>query len=479
MATKKKPHVLLVPHPAQGHVFPMLKLAHKLTDYGISVTVANLDFIHRKIAPEETTSKEQQQGHGTGIRLVSLPDGNGSDFDINDVVKFVETVHKVLPFQLRELLIQQQSLTLSNDKEQEFSWVIADAFLSGAFVVAKELGIKTAALWTAAMENFALMLRIPQLIEAGTIDENGFSTDKELPISISEEILAWKANELPWSVQPEERQTVFFNTSYTHPSKHISLFDHVIVNSFHELEPSAFQLFPNFLPIGPLVTNSTNSGGSFWRQDETCLTWLDNHPSKSVIYVAFGSITILSQKQFQELALGLELAGRPFLWVIRTNFVQGPPGESGLEFPDGYLERVVNIGKIVEWTNQERVLSHPSVGCFLSHCGWNSTLEGLWCGVPFLCWPYFLDQFHNKESICEAWKVGLKLKAEEDGTVGGLITMSEIASKVEQLLNDETIKGNANRLKEVARGTVNQGGSSFHNFLSFVNQLRSTDVVCE
>ncbi|CAN0896082.1 UDP-glycosyltransferase 83A1 [Linum grandiflorum] len=443
--TKKKSHVLLVPHPAQGHVFPMLKLAHQLAEHGICVTVANLDFIHRKIKPEE----QQKQGHG-GVRLVSLS-GSGSD-DIKDVVKFTEAVQKVLPAQLRELLIQQ-----------EFSWVIADAFLFEVFILAKEMGIKTAALWTASLANFALMLRIPQLIDAGTIDGNGSLINKELSISISEEILAWKADELTWSCQPEELQSFFFKHYYTKPSEHCSLFDHVIINSFRELEPSAFQMFPNFLPIGPLVTNSTS--GSFWRQDETCLTWLDKHPPKSIIYVAFGSIAVLNQQQFQELALGLELTGKPFLWVIRTNFVQG----SGLEFPDGYLERVANRGKIVEWTNQEQVLSHPSVACFISHCGWNSTLDGLWCGVPFLCWPYFLDQFHDKESICEAWKVGLKLGADD----GGLITMSTIANKVEQLFSDETIKSNAIRLRGLAWASVNKDGTSFRNFLNFVDILCS------
>nr|AFJ52982.1 UDP-glycosyltransferase 1 [Linum usitatissimum] len=458
-ATKKKPHVLLVPHPAQGHVFPMLKLAHKLTDHGISVTVTNLDFIHRMIIAEE------QQVHG-GIRLVSLPDGFRSNSDSSDHRMFTEAVKKVLPIQIRELLMNQQQ-SQSNDEEQEkFSWVIADAFLSGVFIVAKEMGIKTAALWTASLENFALMLHIPQLIEAGTIDENGFLIEKELPVSIYNEMLAWKANELPWSYQPEELQPFLFKNYYAQPSKHCLLFDHVIFNSFHELEPSVFQLFPHFLPIGPLVTNSTNSGGSFWHQDETCLAWLDKHPPKSVIYIAFGSIAVLSQQQFQELALGLELTGRPFLWVIRTDFVQG----SGLEFPYGYLERVSNRGKIVEWTNQEQVLSHQSIACFLSHCGWNSTLDGLWSGVPFLCWPFCFDQFRNKESICEAWKVGLKLEA-EDGT--GLITMSEIASKVAELLIDDTIRNNANKLREVAQSSVNKDGTSFHNFSSFIDNLSS------
>ncbi|CAN0896077.1 UDP-glycosyltransferase 83A1 [Linum grandiflorum] len=454
MAMKKKPHVLVVPAAAQGHVIPMLKLAQKLNDHGIVVTVVNLDFVHRKI----NMSPEDEQSHGSGmIRMVSVPDGLDPDFDGSDLVKVTETLETVLPVQLRKLIQQHGN----------FSWVIADAFISAAFIVAKEMGIKTAALWTASMENLAVILRVPQLIEAGTIDENGSLLNREFPISICEEIPAWKADELPWSCQPKEFQIFIAQHYYMKLSQNSSLFDCFIANSFHRLEPLAFRLlFPDVLPIGPLVTDSTSGcAGSFWRQDQTCSTWLDKHPPKSVIYVAFGSITVLNNQQFKELALGLEMTGRPFLWVIRPNFV------GGLEFPDGYLERVANIGKIVEWTNQEEVLSHSSVACFLSHCGWNSTLDGLWCGVPFLCWPYFVDQFHNKESICEAWKVGLKLKAEKDGS--GLITMSEIASKVEQLLNDDTIKENANRLKEVARESVKEGGSSFHNFLSFVDTLCS------
>ncbi|CAN1312745.1 UDP-glycosyltransferase 83A1 [Linum perenne] len=461
MATKQTPRVLLLPNPEQGHVFPMIKLAHKLNHHGINVTVATLEFIHQKIIIPQQNNTEQQI-HG-GIKLISLGGSIGSDSDLSDPVILTESVEKELPIQLRELL-------LSQPEEEQFSCVIADAFLAGAFEVTKEFGIKLAVLWTASMENLALTLLIPQLIDSGTIDQNGFLLNKDqLSISICDEIPAWKRNELTWSCRIDQLQYFLFKHAYLKPSQYLSLFDCVILNSFHELEPSAFQLYPNFLPIGPLLTNSHDSNqlpGSFWSQDRTCLAWLDKHPPKSVIYVAFGSIVFFNQQQFEELATGLEMTGRPFLWVIRTNFVTE---ESGMKFLDGFLKRVENRGKIVEWTNQEEVLSHPSTGCFVSHCGWNSTLDGVWSGVPFLCWPYFADQFHNRESICESWKVGLKLDAEDDNT--GLITRSEIFSKVEQLFNDETIRGNAIRLRETAMKSVNEGGSSYHNFLSFVNNL--------
>ncbi|CAN1795776.1 Gallate 1-beta-glucosyltransferase [Linum perenne] len=388
-AMKKKPHVLLVPYPAQGHVVPMLKLAQKLADdHGISITVLNLDFIHQKLV------KFEHQG----ISLAEVPDEIEPSFGQADgAAKVTEIIENVLPIHLRKLLVDQKKKKknkCSGDGE-EISWVIGDVLLSsGAFQVAKEMGIKTAAFWTASAENLALLLRIPQLIHDRVIDENG-----------------------------------------------------------------------------PLVTNSTSGNqipGSFWHQDQTCSTWLDKHPLKSVIYVAFGSITILNQDQFQELALGLELTRRPFLWVIRADFVDGT--RSSPDFPDGFLERVGNQGKIVEWANQEEVLSHRSIACFVSHCGWNSTLDGLWCGVPFLCWPYFTDQFHNKESICEGWKVGLELKR---GERNGLITRFEFSRKVEELVCNATVRENAKKLRGKARECVSEGGTSFTNFLSFVETLCS------
>ncbi|CAN1312341.1 UDP-glycosyltransferase 83A1 [Linum perenne] len=458
-AMKKKPHVLLVPYPAQGHVVPMLKLAQNLADdHGISITVLNLDFIHQKLV------KFEHQG----ISLAEVPDEIEPSFGQADgAAKVTEIIENVLPIHLRKLLVDQKKKKknkCSGDGE-EISWMIGDVLLSsGAFQVARELGIKTAAFWTASAENLALLLRIPQLIQDRIIDENGTLINISRPISLSKDIPAWKPDEFPWSCQPDEFQRFVFKTYSRTPSQNSPFFDCLIVNSFDQLEPEAFQLFPKILPIGPLLTNSTNLPGSFWSPDRTCLAWLDKHPPKSVIYVAFGSIVFFPQQQFEELATGLEMTGRPFLWVVRTNFVEG----SGQEFLDGFLERVANRGKIVEWTNQEEVLSHPSTGCFMSHCGWNSTLDGVWSGVPFLCWPYFADQFHNRDSICESWKVGLKVDVEDET---GLITRSEIANKVEQLFNDETVKGNAIRLRETAIKSVNEGGSSYHNLLSFINNL--------
>lgn len=139
--------------------------------------------------------------------------------------------------------------------------------------------------------------------------------------------------------------------------------DWIICNSTMELETGAFTLFPKMLPIGPLLATNCflKQAGHFWNEDSTCLTWLDQQPVCSVIYVAFGSIAIFDQPQFEELALGLELTKKPFLWAAR-------PGTSGSTsstvYPYGYVDRVGNRGKMVSWAPQQEVLSHPSVACF-------------------------------------------------------------------------------------------------------------------
>nr|GEW57572.1 UDP-glycosyltransferase 83A1-like [Tanacetum cinerariifolium] len=133
--------------------------------------------------------------------------------------------------------------------------------------------------------------------------------------------------------------------------------------------------------------------------------------------------TIFNQTQFQELALGLELSNRPFLWVVRLGMTK----ETTAAYPDGYMERVRARGRIVSCAPQQKVLAHSSIACFVSHCGWNSTLEGVTNGLSFLCWPYFVDQFHNKTYICDIWKTGLGFNQDE----AGIITREEVNSKIE------------------------------------------------
>nr|GEX48940.1 UDP-glycosyltransferase 83A1-like [Tanacetum cinerariifolium] len=136
--------------------------------------------------------------------------------------------------------------------------------------------------------------------------------------------------------------------------------------------------------------------------------------------------------------------------------------------PNGFMDRICTRGKIVSWAPQQEVLNHPSVACFISHCGWNSTMEGVSNGVPFLCWPHSFDQFLDASYICDFWKTGLGVNKDDTG----IVTREEIKSKVEQLIRNDKIKQNALNLKERVMGNVKEGNSSSKNLSNFVDWVK-------
>lgn len=248
------------------------------------------------------------------------------------------------------------------------------------------------------------------------------------------------------------------------------LFDHIVqeistvelghwwlCNTTHNLEHATFSISPKILSIGPLMSNEINNS-SFWQEDTACLDWLDQHPPQSVIYVSFGSLAVMDQNQFNELALGLDLVNKPFLWIVRPS----NDNKVNYVYPD---EFVGFKGKIVGWGPQKKILNHPSVACFVSHCGWNSTIEGVYCGVPFLCWPFYGDQFVNKSYICDVWKVGVELNKDENG----LMSREEIKEKVEELLGDQGIQERSLKLKKLTLDNIVEEGHSSKNLKNFIN----------
>ncbi|KAM0929480.1 hypothetical protein ACQ4PT_001554 [Festuca glaucescens] len=271
-------------------------------------------------------------------------------------------------------------------------------------------------------------------------------------------LLAWN------NAGPPEGQHILFQLVCRNNEFH-DLAEIVVCNSFQEAEASAFKLFPSILPIGPLFADSEfrKPVGNFLAEDTRCLKWLDARPDGSVVYVAFGSMAIFDPLQFHELGEGLELTGRPFLWVVRPDFTAGLI-KAWLE---DFERRVAGKGMIVSWCPQQQVLAHRAVACFVSHCGWNSTMEAVRNGVPVLCWPYFCDQFLNRGYFTDVWKTGLSVSPGGDGVV----TKEEVKSKVEKVIGDEGIRERAMCLKDTASKCIGKGGSSHNNFTTFVDLL--------
>ncbi|OWM70009.1 hypothetical protein CDL15_Pgr025858 [Punica granatum] len=242
----------------------------------------------------------------------------------------------------------------------------------------------------------------------------------------------------------------------------------LIFNTFEDLEQSTLDklrykfLVPIF-PIRPFHKFCPPSSSSLIAHHETCISWLDRQEPGSVIYVSFGSIAAIEQPEYEEIAWGLRNSGRPFLWVIRPSSVDGVDGlNPGLE------ER----GCIVKWAPQVEVLSHPSVGAFWTHCGWNSTLESISEGVPMICMPCFTDQKVNSRFVCDVWRVGVELESSNG------LERGKIQRAIRRLFDEkdgEEIRDRMLHLKEKASLCLKQGGSTFQSIGGLSDHILSLE----
>lgn len=250
----------------------------------------------------------------------------------------------------------------------------------------------------------------------------------------------------------------------------------VLINTFNALESEYISYLKNFYghdrvwavgPIQPIGSATSHSGDSSVSSEELA-QWLSTCPPKSVLYVCFGSQYTPSEAQATALASALEISGVRFIWAV-----DGSPAV----IPKGFEERIRTKGKglvIRGWAPQVEILSHPAVGSFLTHSGWNSVLEGVMAGVTLLTWPMRAEQFINAKLVVEG--VGMALKAvvgsdavpeaeelakvfaESVGMREGLSTLTEVREKAAEM-----------QMEAVA--AVEEGGSSHKDILDFVNTV--------
>ncbi|KAL6640868.1 hypothetical protein ACP70R_019049 [Stipagrostis hirtigluma subsp. patula] len=464
------PHALIIPYPAQGHVIPLLELAHALVDRGFTVTFANSEFNHARVV---AAMSEKKDGDGGArllerIRLVAVPDGMAPGEDRANLVRLTVLMAESMAPRVEELI--RRSVEAEGGP---ITCMVTDYNLgTWALDVARRTGIKSAAIWPASAAVLTTLLSIPKLIKDSIIDAQDGSALRQGTFQLFPDMPVMNTAHLAWNcIGNHEGQEAFF-WYLVDGVRAVEMCDFVLCNSFHGAEQATFAHFPKIVPVGPLLTGERRGKavGHFWRpEDGACMAWLDAQPARSVVYVAFGSFTMFDRRQFQELALGLELSCRRFLWVVRPDIVHGDVHD----YPEGFLDRVAGggggRGMIVAWSPQQRVLAHPAVACFVSHCGWNSTMEGVRNGVPFLAWPYFADQFVNQTYICDVWKVGLPAVADE----AGVITKEHIAGRVEELMSDAGMRERAEAMKIMAHESVKEGGASHDNFSKFVEAMKA------
>jgi len=241
----------------------------------------------------------------------------------------------------------------------------------------------------------------------------------------------------------------------------------LLVNSFPNETKVSNSHSQTVLPIGPICSspNDFTKTLSFWEQDLSCLKWLANQKTNSVVYVSFGSwVNPIGESNLKNLALALEATMRPFIWALRSSWRQG--------LPVGFLERVFKQGKglVVSWAPQKEILQHNSVGCFITHCGWNSTLEALQFQKKLLCYPVAGDQFVNCAYIVEVWRVGLRLNGFGE---------KDVEEGISKVMENKEIGTRLMTLYERIMGIHGDNMSGPFLLKSFVEQLKKTSTIHE
>ncbi|XP_021861815.1 7-deoxyloganetin glucosyltransferase [Spinacia oleracea] len=479
---QKKPHVVCLPAPAQGHIIPMMKLAKLLHSRGFYITLVLTEFDVARLAAAassaaDSTTTTTLQGLND-FSIETIPDGlppenNRSVLDLPELCVALPGEPKVA---FRGVLMR----LLASHNTPPITGIISDGAMFFALGVGKELGIPVWLFYTTSACGMLGYMQYDELIKRGhfPLKDESYLTNGYLdtPIDwVPGLIKGAKLKHLPTFIRTTNPNDIMFN--YLGEAARTGSAAHgMILNTFDDLEGQVLSSINteinNLYTIGPLplLCQRLNErellplSSSLWKEDTNCLEWLDKRSPKSVIYVNYGSLAILTPSQLEEFAWGLANSNHPFLWIIRSDLIVGG---SSMLLSNDYMEEIKERGLLSSWCSQEKVLQHPSIAVFLTHCGWNSTLESITEGVPMICWPFFAEQQTNCLYACHEWKVGVEMEE-------GEVRREKVEGLVKEMMEGE--KGKELKVKSIewkckAEECTMFGGSSYSNFDKLVSDL--------
>ena len=486
-STSNQLHFVLVPLLAQGHMIPMIDMARLLAERDVVVSLITTPFNASRF--ENTIHRAADAG--LPIRLVPIPFpcrevGLPPECENLDIVPSRDLIRKF--YSAMDKLQQPLEHYLQQQKPPP-SCIISDKCLSWTSGTARKFGIPR--LVFHGMCCFSLLSS--HNIWLHNAHRSVLSDSQPFVVPGMPQKIEIKKAQLPGAfvtlpdlddIRNQMREAE--STAYG-----------VVVNTFNELEHGCVEEYEKAIKkkvwsIGPVSLSNKHNLDKFERgnkasiDEKQCLGWLDSMKPGSVVYACLGSQCRLVPAQLIELGLGLEASKQPFIWVIKT-------GERFSELEDWLVEerfedRIKGRGLVIKgWAPQVLILSHPAIGGFLTHCGWNSTVEGVCSGVPMITWPLFAEQFLNEKLVIEVLRIGVSLGVEvpvrwgDEERVGVLVKKCEVEKAVETLMDGgeegEMRKKRARELSTSARRAMEDGGSSHVNMsilIQDITKLQST-----
>ncbi|XP_057513773.1 UDP-glycosyltransferase 73C4-like [Actinidia eriantha] len=476
-------HFVLFPLMSPGHVIPMVDMAKVLVRHGTTTTLITTTLMAASIRP----TIHRTAAAGLPLRLLSVP-FPATEVGLPEGCESAETIPSIdflKNFLLGMELLQQPFERLLGQLEPCPSCIIADKSLP----------------WVAQT---ARKFQVPRIIFDG-MSCFTLLCSRNLHVSRAHECVS----ESETFVLPGLPDTIEMTRSQLPPAFNPGTFDAqdfrkrvreaeeeaygIVINSFEELEPRYLEEIQKVKGkrvwcIGPLsLCNKDNldkaqRGYEASVDEKQCLKWLDTKEPGSVVYACLGSLSRLTVPQLVELGLGLELSKRPFIWVIKRG--------DKVEEIDKWIEearfeeRTNGRGLLIRgWAPQVLILDHPAMGAFLTHCGWNSTLEGVCAGMPMITWPILAEQFFNEKLVVQVLGIGVSVGARgvvhllEDDKFGVVVKSEAVVKAVEMVMGggEKGVerRNRARELGKMAKRAMEEGGSSFLNV-----RLLIQDVSC-
>ncbi|XP_065879748.1 UDP-glycosyltransferase 89A2 [Euphorbia lathyris] len=457
-AGEQPPHVLIFPYPAQGHLLPLLDLTHQLSLRNLIITIIttpkNLSTLspllsahpnihtlilplppHPKLPPGVENVKEL--GNAGNLPIISAL------FKLYDrIIQWFRSHHNP-PVALISDFFLGWTLRLANHIQiPRFAF-----FSSGAFLTAV-----TAYCW----DNLDAVKNL-QVVEFPDLPGTPSLKEEHLPSTFRK----YRESDPDWELIKDGMMANLLSYG-------------CIFNSLEALEGDYLDHLKRKMGhgrvygVGPLSLLGPEK--SFRGDQSDVFDWLNGCPHGSVLYVCFGSQKSMNRQQMEALASGLEKSMARFIWVVKAGTTH--PVDSGYEvLPDGFEERVEGRGRVIRgWAPQVALLSHRAVGGFLSHCGWNSVLEGIVSGILILAWPMEADQFVNEKLLVDDLGVAVRVCVGADSVPDSDDLGRVIGESMNGVAHEEK-KKKAGELKRKAVAAVEGGGRSLQELEELVNEL--------
>ncbi|XP_057792740.1 UDP-glycosyltransferase 71E1-like [Salvia miltiorrhiza] len=468
----KKSELVFIPTPGLSHLIPTMETAKLLLhrDGRLAATVLLLPTSSKDTNAETyIKSTASNPTFSSRLRFINLP------FIQHTNTHFFEQFDVQIPNARREIS------NLVRQSDSRLAGVVLDIFCTEFADVAGEFGLPAYLFYTGGAVSLGLFQHLVSLKFEHGEDVTAYKDAVGVELPTPYLSLPVPAEVLP-AVTVDKH---FFPDIFLNHFKRVSEMRGVMINTFYELESYAVESLlsddktPEIYPVGPALKKETLT----FDEDDDVKKWLDDQPENSVVFLCFGTAGSFDGAQVREIAEGLERSGSRFLWSLRKpatreNFELERESEYFEQvLPEGFLERTKGVGRVIGWAPQAAVLAHAAVGGFVSHCGWNSTLESVWFGVPMATFPLHAEQqlnaFYLVEELGVAEAITMDYKMDFTGenppeTVGREV----IAAGIRRLMAEEG--GRRRKVEEMgkkARAALVEGGSSYNAQTLFIEEV--------